>query len=295
MPNAAGRERDSRFPSALSDFISAFKLVDRTHCTVMNASPFSTRRAAMEFCMTRRSCGGIACTHCRTTGRAPPAGMDERCPGRYHVCPAGLIYYPQRRHREHGRTADSNGENKVSNSITLIGTDGEHGYSCLWAKRPQPPSPPPSPPSSPPPPPPPFPPPPPSPPPTSRIFDCFIFGQRELAVLQLRIDTVCGAVDEVIVSHGTTAHSGQELRTPFLDERAVAELRARCSSSRRTEIHAVWVETRAAMRSHHRNWASLHVQTAALVIKARALGMRRTDLLVISEHDEIPNPQVSTL
>ena len=107
-------------------------------------------------------------------------------------------------------------------------------------------------------------------------------------MLLLRIDTTCGAVDHIVVAHGTTAHSGEDLRRPFLDLTLLAQLRDRCS----TPIHPVWVDTRAPLQSHHRSWAALSLQMSALVLKVRALGMASHDLVLISEHDEIPNPQV---
>ena len=253
----------------LPDMTRAFFLVDRAHCVRMNATGISTRRRAMHQCAQQPSCGAIACTSCRTASRRSPAGLDDVCRSHWQLCPAGLAYNAHKqRHGHVGSRASS-------------GIDGEHGWSCLWAKRPGP-KPPPPPPQQPP------PPSPPPRPPRPRIFDCFIFGQHEAAMLFLRVDTTCGMSDHIIVAHGTTTHGGEDLKAPFLGLHLLAQLRQRCG----TPIHPIWVDTRAPVQSHHRNWAALHRQTSALVLTARALGMASHDLLVISEHDEIPSPQV---
>ena len=241
----------------MADARNAFKLFDRTHCREMQATRMATRREAMRWCLASSSCGAIACTFCRSQSRALPKGSDQPCRGNWHVCP------PAR-----GTAAD--------------GMDGEHGYSCAWAKRPQ----------SPPPPPPPLPPslaPPPPRPPKPRLFDCFIFGQHESLILNLRIDTTCGIADDIIISQGTTTHSGDAHR-PFLDASSIAALRRRCPPEQGTSLHVVLVDTRAPTRSKNRNWAALSTQLTALAIKARQLGMRKHDLVLISEHDEIPSP-----
>ena len=148
---------------SVADLTSAFKLFDRTHCRTMQATRLSTRREAMRWCLTSKSCGAIACKFCRSQSRALPKGPDQQCRGNWHTCPFGR-------------------------SSAKEGMDGEHGYSCAWAKRPQPLPPPQPPPPPSPPPPPPLPPP---RPPRVRLFDAFIFGQRDKAVLNLRVDTTC--------------------------------------------------------------------------------------------------------
>ena len=120
------------------------------------------------------------------------------------------------------------------------------------------------------------------------IFDCFIFGQKERAILHLRIDTMCGTAEHTIISQGTTSLSGAA-HTPFLDQADIAGLRARCKT---TALHVVLVETKHAYgsRKRYRSWHALNHQSMALIIKARQLGMRSSDLVLVTEHDEIPNP-----
>ena len=46
-----------------------------------------------------------------------------------------------------------------------------------------------------------------------RVFDGFVFGQQETAVLHLRVDTTCAHVDAIIVSEGTTSLAGTRVCT----------------------------------------------------------------------------------
>lgn len=120
-----------------------------------------------------------------------------------------------------------------------------------------------------------------------RLFDTFVFGQRERAILNLRVDTTCGVVDHIVIAIGTTSLSGDALTKPHLSMRNIGELRARCT---RTPIHVVRVETTPPKGTRHRSWHALGMQINALAIKARQLGMEPSDVLVVSEHDEIPSP-----
>ena len=68
-----------------------------------------------------------------------------------------------------------------------------------------------------------------------KIFDCFVFGQRERAILNLRIDTTCGIVDHIVIAIGTTSLSGDKLQTLHLPPEKIAALRARCERTPLTE------------------------------------------------------------
>lgn len=123
-----------------------------------------------------------------------------------------------------------------------------------------------------------------------QLFDCFVFGQREAAILNLRIDTTCGLVDYTIIATGTSSHSSISLTKPHLTRESLAMLRARCPS---TPIHLVRVDTAMPPNVRkNRSWLTLLVQMNGLAIKARDLGMQPSDVLVVSEHDEIPTPQL---
>lgn len=119
-----------------------------------------------------------------------------------------------------------------------------------------------------------------------KIFDCFIFGQRELAILHLRIDTLCHTVDHMILAQGTTSHSGV-MEEPFLSPATISALEQRCPG----KVHAVLIDTSLrGVRSKHRQWLVLETQMNGAVARARELGMAASDVVVVSEHDEIPNP-----
>ena len=72
-----------------------------------------------------------------------------------------------------------------------------------------------------------------------KIFDCFVFGQREVAVLNLRIDTLCHVVDHFIIAQGSTSLSGSPQHA-FLNGEALSRLQARCKG----KVHPVLVNTR---------------------------------------------------
>lgn len=122
-----------------------------------------------------------------------------------------------------------------------------------------------------------------------KLFDAFVFGQRERSILNLRVDTTCGVADHIIISIGSTSHSGDALPEPHLSPSSIRELRARCT---RTPIHVVLVDTTPPRGTKHRSWHALGMQMNALAIKARQLGIEPSDLIVVSEHDEIPNPSL---
>ncbi len=125
-----------------------------------------------------------------------------------------------------------------------------------------------------------------------RIFDCFVFGQRESAILALRIDTLCPVVDHIVVAQATSSLSGRKLAHLFLNTDNIPALEARCPG----KLHVTQVDTRtkAAQVRHHRarTWDILNLQLDAAVARARELGMASHDIVVVSEHDEIPDPEL---
>ena len=82
-----------------------------------------------------------------------------------------------------------------------------------------------------------------------KIFDCFVFGQRERAILNLRIDTTCGIVDHIVIAIGTTSLSGDKLQTLHLPPEKIAAPR-KPPWSRQDEEEASQV--RAGMRYNFR-------------------------------------------
>ena len=72
-----------------------------------------------------------------------------------------------------------------------------------------------------------------------KIFDAMVFGQKEKAILNLRIDTTCGLVDHTIIALGTSSHSSVALATPHLTRDQIGVLRSRCP---RTPVHVVRVD-----------------------------------------------------
>ena len=121
-----------------------------------------------------------------------------------------------------------------------------------------------------------------------KIFDAFVFGQRERAILNVRIDTTCGLVDHTIISVGTSSHSSVALAKPHLAKADIDALRARCP---RTPLHVVRADTHMPPNvKKNRSWLAVLVQMNALAIKVRHLGLQPGDAVIVTEHDEIPSP-----
>ena len=122
-----------------------------------------------------------------------------------------------------------------------------------------------------------------------RIIDCVIFGQREMAILALRVDTLCHVVDTFVIAMGTASLSGLPI-SPFLSPQNVSSLQSRCPSS---ELHVVIIDTRG-LRGKHAQWQTLDRQMSGAVAKARSLGMADDTIVAVTEHDEIPSPALLT-
>jgi hypothetical protein len=113
----------------------------------------------------------------------------------------------------------------------------------------------------------------------TRIFDCFTF-HNEWDLLRLRLAMLREAVDHVVIAEATTTFAGRP-RTPVLTPDRVKELGP--------NVHVVLVDD---MPIGPDPWPREWHQRRSLARGLADLGASPTDIALVTDVDEIPNPDL---